>query len=232
MMAEAANSKDIGKESPDKVLRFTVGERFSHWVHAITFFLLLLTGFGIYSTFFHPAMVVFGGIQGARLIHRIMSVIFAVVVGAMFFIGDPRFHWEWLKSAFHFTKSDWQHITAFPREFFFGHAEYPAQDKFNGGEKINSLFTIFGSLFVGLSGLVMWFSYLFPVGLVRWAYPIHDLAMFMMLTAVIGHMYLALLHPVSRAAFWGMFNGYVSDKFAQAHHATWYERVKNQQRGM
>jgi formate dehydrogenase subunit gamma len=210
----------------DKVLRFTKGERISHWVHAVSFFVLLLTGLGVLITAFQPAMAVIGGIQVARILHRVMAVLFIVGVGSMFFIGDSRYHWEWIKSIFHFQKSDWQHVAAFPKEFFGGHGNYPAQDKYNGGEKINSLITVFGSIFITLSGIVMWTPTHFPPGLVRWAYPVHDLSMFMMTAAVIGHMYLGLLHPESRAALPGMFNGYVSSKFAKAHHAAWYERIR------
>ncbi len=214
----------------DKVLRFRTGERVSHWVHAISFFALLFTGLGVLSTFFQPAMTIFGGIHVARLIHRGSAIVFVVVVGLMFFIGNPRYHWRWLKSVFNFTKSDWQHVSAFPKEFFGGHGTYPAQDKFNGGEKINSLITILGTVFITLSGIVMWLAPLFPPGLVRWAYPVHDLSMFLMTASVIGHMYLGLLHPDSRAAMSGMLNGYVSTQFARAHHAKWYDGLKNEQK--
>lgn len=216
----------------DKVLRFRKGERLSHWVHAVSFFLLLFTGLGIFSTLFQPAMTVFGGVQIARIIHRGVAVIFVVVVALMFVVGNSRYHWEWLKSAFHFTKADWQHVSAFPKEFFGGHGNYPAQDKYNGGEKINSLITIFGSVFITLSGVVMWLAPFLPSGLVRWAYPVHDLSMFLMTAAVLGHMYLGLLHPDSRAALPGMVNGYVSTKFARAHHAQWYNRVKDEQKDL
>lgn len=211
------------------VLRFSTGERVSHWVHAISFFVLLFTGLGVLSAFFQPAMIIFGGIQAARVIHRVSAIIFVVVVGLMFFIGNPHYHWRWLKFVFNFTKSDWQHVSAFPKEFFGGHGIYPAPDKFNGGEKINSLITILGTVFITLSGIVMWWAPLFPPGLVRWAYPVHDLSMFLMTAAVIGHMYLGLLHPDSRAAMSGMVNGYVSTKFARAHHAQWYDRLKDEQ---
>lgn len=217
---------------PNTVLRFTKEERLSHWVHAIAFFVLLFTGLGVLSTFFQPMMTIFGGIQVARVIHRGAAVVFVVVVGIMFFIGNPRYHWEWLKSAFNFTKADWQHVSAFPKEFFGGHGSYPAQDKYNGGEKINSLITIFGSVFITLSGIVMWWAPSFPPGLVRWAYPVHDLSMFLMTAAALGHMYLGLLHPDSRAALPGMLNGYVSSKFARAHHAKWYDSLKNEEKNL
>ncbi|HVJ47576.1 formate dehydrogenase subunit gamma [Desulfitobacterium sp.] len=215
---------------PEKILRFTLGERVSHWVHALAFFLLLFTGLGILALGFRPALGVIGGVQIARLLHRIVAVVFVVVVGSMFFIGNPKYHREWLTMIFHFTKADWQHVSAFPKEFFGGYGDYPAQDRFNGGEKINSLITVFGSIFITLSGLVMWFAPSFPPVLVRWAYPVHDLTMFMMTTAVLGHMYLGLLHPDTRAALPGMLNGYVSSKFAKAHHGAWYERVKKGQK--
>ncbi|AHF05860.1 formate dehydrogenase subunit gamma [Desulfitobacterium metallireducens] len=213
----------------DKVLRFTLGERVSHWIHAVSFFLLLFTGLGILSLTIRPALAVIGGVQVARILHRTVAVLFVVGVGSMFFIGNPKYHWEWLRMVFHFTKADWQHVRVFPKEFFGGHGNYPAQDKYNGGEKINSLFTVFGSIFITLSGVVMWFPAVFPPALVRWAYPVHDLSMFMMTTAVIGHMYLGLLHPDSRVSLSGMLNGYVPSKFAKAHHAAWYERVKKGQ---
>lgn len=214
---------------PDKVLRFTKGERLSHWVHAIAFFLLLFTGLGVLSVTFQPIMGIVGGIQVARIIHRVVAVVFVVVVGLMFFVGNTRYHWEWLKSVFKFTKEDLQHVTAFPKEFFGGHGTYPPQDKYNGGEKINSMITIFGSVFITLSGIVLWFAASFPPGLVRWAYPVHDLSMFMMTAAVIGHMYLGLLHPDSNPSISGMINGYVPKKFARSHHAKWYARVKDEQ---
>lgn len=225
---------NTGKQIPrriadDKVLRFTAGERFSHWVHAISFFVLLFTGLGVFSASFQPAMAMVGGIHVAQVIHRIAAFVFVVVVGLMFFVGNPRYHWRWLKFVFSFNKSDWQHILAFPKEFFGGHGSYPAQEKYNGGEKINSLITIFGTVFITLSGVIMWFSSSFPPALVRWAYPVHDLSMFLMTAAAIGHIYLGVLHPDSRAALSGMLNGYVSTKFAKAHHRDWYERLEKEQ---
>jgi len=232
-----AAKAQTGNQTPkrivgDKVLRFSKGERLSHWVHAISFFVLLITGLGVYSSFFQPAMAIFGGIHAAQIIHRIAAVFFVVVVGLLFFVGNPRFHWRWLKFTFNFTKADLQHVSAFPKEFFGGHGNYPPQDKYNGGEKINSLITIFGTIFITLSGIVMWWAPHFPPGLVRWAYPVHDLSMFIMTAAAIGHIYLSLLHPDSKVAMSGMLNGYVPTKFAQAHHAKWYERLKNEQQNL
>jgi len=217
------------KEVPaGHVLRFTGGERLSHWVHAISYLVLLFTGLAVMSVKFRPVMDIIGGIDISRIIHRVFAVIFVVVVGLLFFIGERKHHWEWLRSVFVWTKADVMHVKAFAAEFFGGHGNYPPQAKYNGGEKINSMITIFGTVFITLSGVMMWFPQYFPVSLVRLAYPIHDLSMIMMTAALIGHLYLALIHPESRAAFKGMTKGYVSKGFAKAHHGAWYEELKKE----
>ena len=215
----------------DKTLRFNTGERISHWVHAIAFFTLLFTGLGVCNTFFLPAMSVFGGIEVTMIIHRVAAVIFIVVCGLLFFVGDTSGHRYWLKAVFTWGESDIKHVMTFPKEFFGFNTDgkFPPQDKFNGGEKINSLFTIFGSIFITLSGIVMWFNTFFPAGLVRWAYPVHDLAAFMMATAITGHLYLAIIHPKSNPALKGIITGYVKTSFAKHHYGKWYARVKDEQ---
>lgn len=223
----AQNSKQVPE---GKVLRFTGGERFSHWVHAASFLILLFTGLAVLSVTFRPVMAIVGGIDNARMIHRVVAVIFVVVVGLKFFIGDTKHHWQWIRSVFTWTKADVMHVKAFAVEFFGGHGNYPPQAKFNGGEKINSLFTIFGSIFIAISGFIMWFPQHFPIALVRIAYPVHDLSMIFMTTALIGHLYLALLHPESRVALQGMLKGYVPKGFAKSHHGAWYEEIQKQEK--
>lgn len=225
-----ANQEQTTKNPPGKVLRFTGGERFSHWTHAISFFLLLITGLAILFVPIRPLFDVFGGMDVARNIHRVVAVIFVVVVLAMFFIGNPKHHREWLRSSFRFTKADIAHVKAFAKEFFGGHGDYPPQAKYNGGEKINSLITILGTVLITLSGIVKWFPLFFPNVIVQLASPIHTGAMFLMTIALIGHMYLSLLHPESRVALPGMLNGYVREEFAKSHHAEWYNEIRGQQK--
>lgn len=225
-----ANQQQPKKAPAGKVLRFTAGERFSHWVHAISFFLLLITGLGMLYLAVRPVLGIFGGVEAARYLHRIVAVIFVVVVAAMFFIGNPKHHRHWVRSVFRFTKADLGHVIAFPKEFFGGHGKYPAQGKYNGGEKINSLITMFGSVFITLSGIVKWFPQVFPDIVVQWATPVHTGSMFLMSIALLGHTYLSFLHPEARIALPGMFTGYVREEFAKSHHAEWYEEVKNQEK--
>ncbi len=214
---------------PKKVLRFTFGERFVHWVHAIAFLLLLFTGLGIFSATFQPLMNIFGGIQVARIIHRVAAAAFIVLVAIGFCVGDGgRNLREWVKSVLAFDKDDFAHAKNFPIEFFGGHKPFPPQGKFNGGEKLNSAITIVGSIFITISGIIMWASSAAPAGLLRWAYPVHSGFALLMTALLIAHMYLGILHPDSNQAFKGMINGYVPAKFAREHYEKWYEKVKNE----
>ncbi len=215
-----------------EVYRFSAGERFVHWCHGISFLLLLFTGLGVLTYVFQPAMGIFGGIQVTRNIHRIVAVIFTIgmIVG---FVGKgtgARQMRRWFKDVVSFGKDDFAHAKNFAIEFFGGHKPFPPQGKFNGGEKLNSMFTILGTLGIVISGYIMWFAG--PGVLLQWAYPIHAACALFMAALLIAHIYLGVLHPDSNQALKGIFTGWVPAKFAYEHYEEWYEEeAKETMRG-
>jgi hypothetical protein len=50
---------------------------------------------------------------------------------------------------------------------------------------------------------------------------LHDGLMYAALVLVVGHLYLAVIHPATRHALRGMTVGTVDEKWARRHHATW-----------
>lgn len=208
-----------------RVLRFSRPERWAHWVNAIAFFLLLLTGLVVFSPSFSFLAPLFGGVQGARLIHRTMALVFAFGSLAILVFGDWQAFRVWIREITTWEKSDLQFLSGFPKEFFGGHPQLPEQGRFNAGEKINSLLTLGGGTILTITGFSMWYAESLPLWFVRWCYPLHDLAALMMTSAIIGHMYLGLLHPGSKEAINGMLNGTVTRKFAQEHHGKWYREI-------
>lgn len=208
-----------------EVFRFTAGERFVHWCHGISFLLLLFTGLGVLAYTFQPAMNIFGGIHVTRNIHRVVAVIFTLgmIIG---FVGKgqgQRQMRRWFTDVVRFTKNDLSHAMVFPIEFFGGHKPYPPQGKFNGGEKLNSMFTILGTICIVISGYIMWFVSP-PSVLLQWAYPIHAACALFMAALLIAHLYLGVLHPDSNQALKGIFTGWVPAKFAYEHYQDWYEK--------
>ena len=58
------------------VERFNTAERVLHWFVAASFFTLLLSGLGLYSTMFHGYFNLFGGGRMAILVHKYAGVVF------------------------------------------------------------------------------------------------------------------------------------------------------------
>ena len=208
----------------DRVQRFNKTERIAHWVNAILFIILFLTGMAI---FFQSIALALGhsGFAVTRFLHRMAAVPFILVVPVMMILGTPKTTKVWLKEIFTWTMDDVRWVTGFAKEFFGGHANLPPQGKLNAGEKINSLLGIIGCGLLVFSGLVMWFSTHFSPTAVLVAYAVHDMAAAVVGAAIIGHSYLGLFHPDSKRALSGMIDGTVSKEFAKAHHEKWYRSL-------
>jgi formate dehydrogenase subunit gamma len=209
----------------DRIERFSKAARVTHWIYTITFFLLLFTGLTIFVKSFAFLNVIFGGAQGARIIHRIAGVLFIIVPIYSYLVNRKAAN-EFLKEVTSFDKDNVAFLKAFPKEFLGLHPNVPQQGKFNGGEKINSLLTIIGGILFASSGLIMWFPEVMPAIIVQVSYLVHDLATVLCGTAIFGHMYLALLHPGTKEAINGMTKGTVSEDFAKNHYGKWYKEVK------
>jgi formate dehydrogenase subunit gamma len=212
------------------VYRFSKGERFVHWVHGVAFLLLLFTGLGVLTIAIQPAMNIFGGIQVTRNIHRVVAVLFTIgmIIG---FVGrgeGARQMRRWFKDVISFGKDDFAHAKNFGIEFFGGHKPFPPQGKFNGGEKLNSMITILGTLCIVISGYIIWLAPSIPQWIVQWAYPIHSACALFMAALLIAHLYLGLLHPDSNQALKGIFTGWVPAKFAFEHYEKWYNEEAKQ----
>jgi len=216
-----------------KIYRFTVGERIFHWAHAVTFILLGLTGAAMITSLLHPMSNIFGGIQASRDIHRWAGAILIIsAVWSFPFGAGGRGLRYWAKSSFKFTKDDGAHAKNFLIEFLGGHKPFPPQGKFNGGEKLNSMLTITGMIFIAISGCILWFASSMPQWLVQWAFPIHSGFALLIMAVFFAHFYLGVLHPDSNQALGGMFNGYIPEKFAYEHYEAWYDETKGDPRNI
>ena len=210
----------------ERVERFSFSARFAHWGHTVTFLLLLFTGLALFS----PALgkifaPIFGGYVTAGVIHKVVAVLFTIIP-LVCLLSNLKGFIGWWKDVFSFGMDDIKFIMKFPLEFFGVPVKTPPQSQFNGGEKMNSIVTTGSCVFLALSGYIMWFKASFPVWLVQWSYPIHDICMILATTMVLMHGYLGSLHPGSGESFWGMWKGTVRADWAKSHHAKWYEKIK------
>ena len=203
----------IGK---DEIVRYTAGIRINHWIVAISFVLLALSGLAL----FHPAMfwltALFGGGPWTRILHPFIGVFMAAV---FFLLGrtmwqdnrmQPR-DWVWLKKIEDVVNN---------RE-----ANLPEVGRYNAGQKL--LFFTIVACMIGLllSGIVIWrvyFSAFFPIDLIRFASLLHALCAFVLICAIIVHIYAAIWVKGSIRA---MTRGKVSPGWAWKHHRAWYREA-------
>ena len=91
-------------------------------------------------------------------------------------------------------------------------------DKFNPGQKLNGVFVGGAIVVFLLSGVVMhWFG-LFPLGWRTGATFVHEVLAFVFVVVVTGHVVMALTHPDTLRS---MVRGWVTVPWAQRHAPRW-----------
>ena len=191
------------------VRRFSRTERALHWANAVGFLFLLATGLILYL----PSLSVLVGrrplIQSLHFWSGIgwVGVLVLIVLG-----GDRR---GILRTAREFDRFDGDDARWLLRR-------RPApQGRFNAGQKLNAALTAaFTALFL-VSGVLLWVGerdtrYRFASTVV-----LHDGVMYAAVALLIGHLYLAVIHPATRHALRGITLGTVSEDWAGRHHGKW-----------
>lgn len=198
------------------VQRHDVNERLNHWVVAITFIMLALSGLA----FFHPAFFFLTNLLGGGTWARILHPFIGVVMFVSFLALAAKF---WSDNRITDADREWgKHLS----DILANKAEnLPEIGKYNLGQKYLfwALVTVIPVLMV--SGIIIWqpyFAPVFAVGLVRFAVLIHALAAFIGIIAIIVHVYAAIW---TRGSVRGMTRGTVSAAWAKHHHPAWYKEV-------
>jgi formate dehydrogenase subunit gamma len=189
------------------VKRFTPLERLLHWVNAAGFFFLLVTGLILYL----PRLsVLVARRQEVQSIHFWGGVAWLGALAALVAVGGRRM----LATA--------RELDTFDRDDLrWLRGGKAPQGRFNAGQKINAVLTAAFAILFGVSGLLLWFGeqdtrFRFASTVI-----LHDGLMYVSLVLVVGHLYLALIHPATRHALRGMTLGDVRVEWAMRQHAKW-----------
>ncbi|KVE11306.1 formate dehydrogenase subunit gamma [Burkholderia vietnamiensis] len=205
-------------DDPNLIVRYTPNERSNHWITAITFVLLALSGLAL----FHPSMfwltALFGGGQWTRILHPFVGVVmfvsFAILVVRFWhhnvLDADDR---QWIKQIGDVVNNREDRL--------------PPVGRYNAGQKLLFFTLVACLLLLLLSGIVIWrryFSFYFPIGVIRAAAVVHAAAAFVLIASIIVHIYAALWVKGSIGA---MVRGTVTLGWARKHHPKWFrESVK------
>jgi formate dehydrogenase subunit gamma len=210
-----------GAETGRKIERFTAFERAAHWVNAIAFVILAVSGIVMaFGKFFLLPVIgstLFGWLSYAlKNAHNFTGPLFAVslLVVIATFVRDnlpSKEDLTWLLKGGGLLSGQ----------------EVPSH-RFNAGEKV--LFWagvfLFGLIVVG-SGLVLdkvipGLAYL--RGDMQIAHMIHASASVIMMVLFMGHIYMGTLGM--SGAYKAMRTGYVDETWAKEHHELWYDDIK------
>jgi len=192
---------------PGYVRRFSPAERLLHWVNAAGFFFLLATGLILYL----PRLSML--VSRRQLIQRLhfwAGVGWLGALAVVVLLGGRRL----LATARELDTFDSDDLRWL-------RGQGGPQGRFNAGQKINAVLTAAFTILFGVSGLLLWFGeqdtrYRFASTVV-----LHDGLMYVSLLLLVGHLYLALIHPATRHALRGMTLGSVDADWAARHHAKW-----------
>jgi formate dehydrogenase subunit gamma len=189
--------------------RFSRTERTLHWANAVGFFALLATGLILYL----PSLAILVGRRPVvQEIHFYSGIGWIAVLAAIVLLGDRRGVLRTARELDAFDRDDLRWLT--------GRRPAP-QGRFNAGQKINALLTAAFAILFLISGLLLWFgerdtTYRFASTVV-----LHDGLTYISLALLLGHLYLAVIHPTTRHALRGITVGTVNEDWAARHHAKW-----------
>jgi formate dehydrogenase subunit gamma len=209
--------------------KYTVLERFLHWVHTAMFIPLALTGFVLFAPWLQPVAQSEAGIH-IRMLHRIAAIIFGGVP-IVYTILQPRRMLMNLREFLSFSKYDLLWLKGAVPYYVLGrHEEMPPQPRFNTGERLTAVVMVLGTIIFGITGLSMWFlKGAMPPFLYQLMVFFHDLMFIITFAMFMVHFYLAVIHPMMWQSLVSMRYGVVSESYAREHHAMWYygeERAK------
>jgi formate dehydrogenase subunit gamma len=202
--------------SGQKILRFKAFERFSHWLTALSFVALGLTGLNI--TFGKIVLLPLIGpdafsdlSEAAKYVHNFTSFAFMaglVLIAVIFFRDNllERVDIDWLRHGGGFIKG--KHAPA---------------GRFNLGEKLVYWLSLAAGIAVSVSGLLLLFPfYGTSIAEMQLAQVVHAVIAILFVALILAHIYIGTLGM--EGAFEAMGTGEVDLNWAKEHHDLWLAR--------
>jgi formate dehydrogenase subunit gamma len=211
-----------GDKAHIRVPRYSGTARINHWIVAITFVLLLVSGLSLFHPSLYPLSNLFGGGPVVRWLHPIMGLVLAVAYLGLFlrfFVQNlPEFtDFVWLRRIRYVLSGNDQYL--------------PEIGKYNAGQKFVfwAQFVLVGVLLATGIGLweagLGWFENLLGIKVTieqkRWAAVIHAGAAVLAIVVWIIHVYAAIW---VRGTISAMTRGTVTGGWGWRHHRKWLRK--------
>lgn len=219
----------------NKILRFSVSYRIEHWVLTFSFGLLALTGLiQTYADYglSRQIIVLFGGIEGVRLIHRLSAIV--MMLQTIYHLGAIGYR-LWVER---------QPMTMLPGKddivnalqalrYNLGLSQDPAREgRYTFAEKLEYWAVVWGTVIMGVTGFMLWnpiaTTQILPGDFVPAAKAAHAAeALLAVLAILIWHFY----HAHLRHFNWSIFTGYMTKEEMEEEHPVELERIRTGRTG-
>ena len=163
------------------ILRYSKWTRVNHWIVAISFVLLTLSGLALFYPAFCGLTALFGGPEPTRIVHPYIGVFMSLlfIIQAVRFFGDNLFRRhdvQWMRQI---------------RDLLGNRDErLPPVGKNNAGQKLVYWIFLATVPVLLVTGIVLWRPWIadgMPVWALRWAVTIHAYAAFIAIITLVIH---------------------------------------------
>jgi formate dehydrogenase subunit gamma len=194
--------------SPDRIRRFSPGER---WIHASLGTLMGLCIVTAAMLYWGPLSTLVGRRELVETVHYTSGLLLPlpIVIGAL----TSRAFRDDVRRLNRLLPGDVRWLRAGNRR----DGSLPS-GKFNAGQKLNSAFVLGSVLVLLATGLMLHYFSLFPDDISTGATFVHDSFAAAVVIVSAGHLWMAWLDPEARR---GLRTGFVSRGWAEREHALW-----------
>lgn len=218
---------------PRPIVRMDRNQRIQHWLLLTSFFVLAATGFALKYPDSWLAWLLGSNETVRRLGHRIAAVVMLLLgvyhIGYMVFTRQGR---QGLRD-FAPRGKDVADLIANLRYHLGRSSQKPRFGRFGYAEKAEYLAVVWGTVLMGLTGLMMWFEVEVVRLVPRWsvdiATAIHFYEAILAVSAIfVWHFYQVIFDPGVYPLNWAFWDGRVSEEHYREHHAQAYEQMLEQ----
>jgi formate dehydrogenase subunit gamma len=222
MSAHAVSRSTAAGQTDELIPRYTLGERANHWIGALAYAYLLITGLAFWSPDLYWLAAIVGGGPVARFWHPWLGLIFTLSVFWMFVEWRRDMQVDsndraWLKNIRYYIENEDDNL--------------PPVGRFNYGQKLFFWGMFYSVILMVLSGVALWYTEALPwnLRLVRYAaILIHASVAMITIGLFMIHVYMSVF--LEEGSLPGMIHGTVTRAWAWTFHRSWYEALSGRSR--
>lgn len=223
MSTDAVSRSNAAADNNEELIsRYSLGERVNHWIGALSYIYLLITGLAFWSPYLYWLAAIVGGGPATRFWHPWFGLIFAASLFWTFV--------EWRRDM-EIVDGDRAWGKAIP-DYIQNHDDkLPPVGRFNYGQKLFFWGMFYSVILLLLSGVALWYTETLPWSLrfVRYAaILIHASVALITIGLFLIHVYMSAV--LEEGSLGSMIHGSVTRAWAWTFHRSWYYDVTGRSR--